>query len=80
MDPDLFFVVGFVLGVLAIPAIASAFLDGRAPRLPAYLFIIGGLMTLPSGLYKIKLTGTTSRGPSPVRKRAVKKGFFPSNE
>ena len=44
MDPDLFFVAGLVMAVLAIPAIFSAFLDGRAPRLPAYLFIIGGLM------------------------------------
>ncbi len=44
MDPDLFFVVGFVIAVLAIPAIVSALLDGRAPRLPAYLILIGGLM------------------------------------
>ncbi|MEY1557599.1 hypothetical protein AB3Y40_18370 [Yoonia sp. R2331] len=44
MDPDLFFVAGLAMAVLAIPAIFSALLDGRAPRLPAYLFIIGGLM------------------------------------
>lgn len=44
MDTDLFFVVGLAMGVIAIPAITSAFLDGRAPRLPAYLVVIGGLM------------------------------------
>lgn len=44
MNADLFFVVGVVIGVLAIPAIVSAFADGRAPRTPAFLIIIGGLM------------------------------------
>lgn len=44
MDTDLFFVLGLALGVLMIPAIASAVLDGRAPRTPAFLMIIGGLM------------------------------------
>ena len=44
MDTDLLFVLGLALGVLAIPAIVSALLDGRAPRTPAYLLIIGGLM------------------------------------
>ena len=44
MDLDLMFVLGFVLAVLAIPAAVSALLDGRAPRTPAYLIIIGGLM------------------------------------
>ena len=44
MDPDLFFVGGLAVCVFSIPAIASALLDGRAPRLPAYLIVIGGLM------------------------------------
>ena len=44
MDPDLLFVLGLVLGVLVIPACISAFIDGRVPRTPAYLLIIGGLM------------------------------------
>lgn len=44
MDPDLLFVLGIVLGVLMIPAILSALIDGRAPRTPALLVIIGGLM------------------------------------
>lgn len=44
MDPDLLFVLGIVLGVLMFPAIISAFIDGRVPRTPAFLLIIGGLM------------------------------------
>lgn len=44
MDLDVLFVLGFVLCVLMIPAIVSAFIDGRAPRTPAFLAIIGGLM------------------------------------
>jgi len=44
MDTDLLFVVGLGLGVLAIPSMVSAFVDGRAPRVPAYLIILGGLM------------------------------------
>lgn len=44
MDPDLLFVLGMSLGVLVIPAIVSALIDGRAPRTPAMLLIIGGLM------------------------------------
>lgn len=44
MDPDLLFVLGLVLGVFTIPAIVSAIIDGRAPRTPAMLVIIGGLM------------------------------------
>ena len=44
MDPDVLFVLGLILCVLMIPAIVSAFIDGRAPRTPAYLAIIGGLM------------------------------------
>ena len=44
MDPDLFFVFGLALGVLSVPAIVSAFLDGRTPRLPAYLILIAALM------------------------------------
>ena len=44
MDTDLLFVLGIVLGVLALPAVVSALLDGRAPRTPASLIVIGGLM------------------------------------
>jgi hypothetical protein len=45
LDPDTTLVLGMVLGVLAIPAIVSAFADGRAPRVAAIVAIIaGGLM------------------------------------
>jgi hypothetical protein len=44
MDTDLLFVLGLVLGVFTIPAMMSALIDGRAPRTPAMLVIIGGLM------------------------------------
>ena len=44
MDTDLLFVLGITLAVLMIPSIISALIDGRAPRTPALLMIIGGLM------------------------------------
>lgn len=44
MDPDLVFVVGFVIAVFSIPAIVSAFSDGRSPRVSAIVVLIGGLM------------------------------------
>lgn len=44
MDPDLLFVLGISLGVLVIPAIVSALIDGRAPRTPAFLLILCGVM------------------------------------
>lgn len=40
MDPDLLFVLGCVLGVLAIPAVVSAFADERTPRAPALIIVI----------------------------------------
>ena len=44
MDPDVMFVLGFIICVLAVPAIISAFADGRAPRAPALIVLIGGGM------------------------------------
>ena len=44
MDTDLIFIVGVVICVLAIPAILSAFMDGRAPRAPSLIVLIGALM------------------------------------
>ncbi len=44
MDTDLVFVVGVVISIFAIPAIMSAFLDGRAPRAPALIILIGAAM------------------------------------
>ena len=44
MDPDLIFVVGFIIAVLSIPAMVSAFSDSRSPRVPAIVVLIGGLL------------------------------------
>ena len=44
MDLDLMFTLGIGLGVLSLPAIVSALIDGRAPRTAGYLLIIGGLL------------------------------------
>ncbi|MCC6306458.1 MAG: hypothetical protein IT545_14860 [Rhodobacteraceae bacterium] len=40
MDPDLLLVIGILLGLLAIPAILSAFTDGRPPRAAAILVMV----------------------------------------
>jgi len=42
MDADLFFAIGIVVVVLAIPAIVSAFSDSRPPRAGAIMIMIGG--------------------------------------
>lgn len=44
MDSDTVFVLGFVIGVLSIPAMVSAFSDNRSPRVPAIIILLGGLM------------------------------------
>ncbi len=46
MDPDVLFVLGCIICVLAVPAVISAFADGRAPRAPALIILIaGGMIT-----------------------------------
>ena len=40
MDSDLFLVIGIVLGAFAIPALLSAFSEGRAPRVGAILVMM----------------------------------------
>lgn len=42
MDADLFFVIGLVLLVLALPALVGAYADNRAPRAAAILVMVGG--------------------------------------
>ena len=42
MDPDLFLVLGIVIAGFSIPAIFSAVSDGRAPRVPSIMILIGG--------------------------------------
>ncbi|UWQ99725.1 hypothetical protein K3729_02700 [Rhodobacteraceae bacterium S2214] len=44
MDSDVLCVVGFIIAVLSIPAIVSAFSDNRSPRVPAIVVLIGALM------------------------------------
>ncbi|SDW65234.1 hypothetical protein [Litoreibacter albidus] len=44
MDYDLILVLGIVIGVLTIPAMLSAFLDGGAPRVAAVAAVISGGM------------------------------------
>lgn len=42
MNTDIALVTGLVLLVLSIPAIFSAFSEGRAPRVAAVVMVIGG--------------------------------------
>ena len=44
MDTDLLFVLGLGIGVLMIPSILSALIDGRAPRTRAFPMIVAALM------------------------------------
>ncbi|WP_299922569.1 hypothetical protein [uncultured Pelagimonas sp.] len=42
MDPDISLVAGLILAVLALPAVVSAFSDGRTPRVAAIVMIAAG--------------------------------------
>ncbi len=42
MNTDIALVTGLILLVLSIPAIFSAFSEGRAPRVAAVVMVIGG--------------------------------------
>jgi hypothetical protein len=44
MDADLALVIGLILAVFSVPAILSAFSDGRAPRVAALALIGGGAL------------------------------------
>ena len=46
MDPDLFLVIGIVVGVLAIPSVLSAFSESRAPRAGGILVLIAGVLVV----------------------------------
>lgn len=56
MTTDQMFVVGALLLILSIPAIMSAFADGRPPRAAAIVLLVGGVMVvmalnkMPGGL------------------------------
>ena len=59
MREDTFLVVGIVVLALSIPSFLSAIREGRAPRVPAIMFMIGGglialaIMQRPGG-YEIE--------------------------
>ena len=44
MDPDLFLVIGLVIAVLTIPAMLTAFTEGRTPRAAAIMVLIAGVL------------------------------------
>ncbi|WP_306151369.1 hypothetical protein [Roseovarius sp. MMSF_3281] len=46
MDPDLAFVIGFVLLVFSVPSIVSAITEGRAPRVAAFTILAGGALVI----------------------------------
>ena len=46
MDTDLYLVIGIVICVVAIPALLSAFVEGRPPRGGAILVLIGGVLII----------------------------------
>ncbi|MEO3413169.1 hypothetical protein AAFO92_00795 [Roseovarius sp. CAU 1744] len=46
MDADLALVLGIVLLVFSVPAIVSAFSEGRAPRVAALTILLGGSLTI----------------------------------
>lgn len=46
MDPDLLLVIGIILGILSVPAILSAFSEGRAPRAAAITVLIAGVLVV----------------------------------
>ena len=51
MDHDTALVIGLVISFFAIPAVVSAFSDGRVPRAAALVVLIGG------GLVAWSITG-----------------------
>lgn len=52
MDPDLLFVIGLFLAVLAIPSVLSAYSESRPPRLAAILVILAGALIVAAVVQK----------------------------
>lgn len=44
MDPDLFLVIGLIIAVLTVPAILTAFTEGRTPRAASVMVLISGVL------------------------------------
>ncbi|QCO55668.1 hypothetical protein EOK75_07895 [Pseudorhodobacter turbinis] len=58
MDPDLILVVGFVIGLLAIPSLLAAFAESRPPRVAAILALVSvglvfGAVQINDGGYSV---------------------------
>ena len=52
MNPDLFLVIGLIVGALSIPAVVSAFSESRPPRAAAIMIMISAGMILVAVLQK----------------------------
>ncbi|MEM1430976.1 MAG: hypothetical protein AAGG09_16085 [Pseudomonadota bacterium] len=52
MSPDLFLVIGLVIGALSIPAVISAFSESRPPRAAAIMIMISAGLILAAVLQK----------------------------
>jgi hypothetical protein len=52
VDPDLFFVIGLLVGLLSIPALISAFSESRPPRAAAIMVMISIVLILLAVLQK----------------------------
>ncbi|MEY4983374.1 MAG: hypothetical protein RIR62_1640 [Pseudomonadota bacterium] len=46
MDYDLILVIGIVIGVLTVPSMLSAWVDGRAPRGSAVAVLVSGVLVV----------------------------------
>jgi len=46
LDTDLALTLGFVLGAFSIPALVSAYSDGRVPRAFMVLLLLAGMLVL----------------------------------
>lgn len=51
-DSDLYLIIGIVLAVLSVPAMLSAFSEGRAPRVATITAVIAGCLIV----YAIQLS------------------------
>jgi hypothetical protein len=52
VNPDLFLVIGLIVGALAIPAVISAFSESRPPRAAAIMVMISAGLLLVAVLEK----------------------------
>ncbi len=46
MDSDLMLIIGLVLAVLSVPAILSAYSEGRPPRVATFTIIAAGALVV----------------------------------